>query len=103
MTTTATKHTPGPWEADVTDWPLLITRAGDHLSGHCVAQIPEADRFWPDDETSRANAALIAEAPAMCILIETHLSRAACYCDGDPKFECPPCQARAILARLGSK
>jgi hypothetical protein len=70
---TTGKFTPGPWEADVTDWPLLITRKDDDQQ--CIAQIPEADRYWPDDETSRANARLIAKAPELRDLVAQAFDR----------------------------
>ena len=59
MTETKTTHTPGPWTADVTDWPLVVNDAREDV----IATIPESESRY--SRQAEANARLIAAAPEL--------------------------------------
>ncbi len=71
-------HTPGPWRVDDEfsrahhryDEGTRVVCAGDESIGICYP-VCETTRGWVDEETSPANARLIAAAPDMLIALQT--------------------------------
>ena len=56
-------HTPGPWEADTADFPIIIRNLHEGEPDVVVARIDEHDAVASD--RAEANARLIAAAPEM--------------------------------------
>ena len=98
---TNAKHTPGPWRADVEDYPFrreiyIETENFDPDAG----EGERIARVFDETDTGRANAALIASAPAMLEALR------ACLADLDQVSQAESCgdfpsvdAARAAIAR----
>lgn len=64
------EHTPGPWEVDPGEHRAM---GGERVYKVCLRSgglIADVSAWWVDTESAKANAALIARAPAMAELLE---------------------------------
>ena len=89
------KHTPGPWGTEEINGHLYVTEAADDAEG--MICLVEADRTHNEN---RANAALIAAAPAMYEALKAVYDNAPMW-DVTPGLAKALKQAKAALALAG--
>lgn len=68
-------HTPGPWECDTVDQPIVINGPADAEGHDVICTIMDSEcknqTYAYPPEVAAANARLIAQAPALLDLLET--------------------------------
>lgn len=84
-----TKHTPGPWHVGMKPGPAVYGPEGEQVAGLFVPMLPE--------EENRANARLIAAAPALADALQWALEQIED--DLDPYHQQALAHARAVLAQ----
>lgn len=95
------KFTPGPWHVGMKPGPMVYGPQGEHIVGMNVLL---------DQPEVIANARAIAALPEMVELLAQYMAILPCeyhgniHCSmvpaGAAHKVCPPCQARAILAKI---